>query len=96
MLAFGILSLLWVIRQAVLKKPVAPQFVAASMLALPYAHYAFSRAELFHLALAVYPMLVGTFILIEDCPLRRRWAAAVAGVSLIVRCRTTPVELPGS
>ena len=63
------------------------------MLTLPYAHYAFSRAELFHLALAVYPMLVGTFILIEDLPQRRRWAAAVAAVSLIVRCRTTPAGI---
>jgi hypothetical protein len=83
-LAFGVLSLLWVIRQAMLRKPVPPQFVAASMLALPYAHYAFSRAELFHLALAIFPMLIGIFILIEDLPQRRRWAAAVMGVSLIV------------
>jgi hypothetical protein len=85
-LVFGILGILWVLRQALLRKPVAPPFVAASMLALPYAHYAFSRAELFHLALAVYPLLIGIFILAEDLPKRRRMQGALgaAGVSLIV------------
>ncbi len=34
-------------------------FLAASCVALPYAHYAFSRADVIHLGLAIYPALVG-------------------------------------
>jgi hypothetical protein len=67
-LVFGILSPVFVIRQALLKRPVAPATVAVSMLALPYAHYAFSRAELFHLSLGIFPLLIGLFIFLQRSP----------------------------
>ncbi len=85
-LAFATLSPVWVFRQALLKKPVAPEFVAAAMLALPYAHYAFSRADLFHLSLGIFPFLVGMFLLLQDWPRRMRWTlgAAAASATLVV------------
>jgi hypothetical protein len=85
-LVFGILSTLWVIRQALLRRPVAPEFVAASMLALPYAHYAFSRAELFHLSLGIFPFLIGIFLFAAELSRRIQWILAliVTGASLIV------------
>lgn len=88
-LAFGILSTLWVIRQALLRRPVAPEFVAASMLALPYAHYAFSRAELFHLSLGIFPFLIGIFLLTAE--LSRRTQRILA---FVVTCASLIVVLP--
>jgi hypothetical protein len=83
---FCILSVAWIIRQALLKRPIAPQFVAASILAFPYAHYAFSRADLFHLSLGIFPFLIGVFIFLKDLPRRVRWllAITISSSSLLV------------
>jgi hypothetical protein len=83
---FGVCSLLWIIRQALRQRPVAPEFVACSVLALPYAHFAFSRADVGHLAQAIFPFLIGVFVLLKDWPPKARWLAAfaMAGVSLVI------------
>jgi hypothetical protein len=85
-LTFSVLSLLWVFRQALLKKPLAPAFVASAMLAVPYAHYAFSRADLIHLGLGIFPFLVGIFLLMQDRSrrMRRLLGAAAASATLVV------------
>jgi len=43
------------------RRPASPVLVASSALALPYAHYAFSRADLEHLALGIFPLLIAAF-----------------------------------
>ena len=68
MLLFGTLSIAWVVRQKIQKKQVAPAFVAASFLALPYAHYAYSRADINHLAQGIFPLLVGCLVLLATQP----------------------------
>ncbi|HEV7601795.1 MAG TPA: hypothetical protein VGO49_16260 [Bradyrhizobium sp.] len=85
-IAFGVCSLLWIIRQALRQRPVAPEFVACSVLALPYAHFAFSRADVGHLAQAIFPLLIGVFVLLKDWPHKARWiaASAIASVSLMI------------
>ena len=88
-LVFGILSTLWIIRQTLLRRPVAPEFVAASMLALPYAHYAFQRAELFHLSLGIFPFLIGFFLFTAE--LSRRTQQILA---FVVTCASLIVVLP--
>jgi hypothetical protein len=108
--AFGVLSLVWIIRRALQQKPVAPEFVASSVLVLPYAHYAFSRADVTHLALGIFPFLIGIFVLVQDWPrwARRLLAFAATSASLLImlplhpgwNCRVTeqcvPVEVGGS
>jgi hypothetical protein len=83
---FGISSMAWIIRRALRQRPVPPEFVACSVLALPYAHFAFSRADVGHLAQAIFPFLIGVFILLKEWPNRARWlvAFAITGASLWV------------
>ena len=85
-LGFGVLSFLWIIRQALRQRPVPPELVAASALVLPYAHFAFSRAEYGHLAQSIFPFMIGVFILLQDLPrmARRTAALAMAAASLLI------------
>jgi hypothetical protein len=83
---FGISGMAWIIRRALRQRPVPPEFVACSVLALPYTHFAFSRADVGHLAQAIFPLLIGVFILLKEWPNRARWlvAFAMTGASLWV------------
>lgn len=57
---------------------VPPLLLACGLLAIPYAHHAFARADLAHFAQGSYPMLIGVLALSSG--LRRNMAvAAVAG-----------------
>lgn len=40
-------------------KTKSPLFIACAFLAFPYAHYAYSRADIYHLALGIFPFLIG-------------------------------------
>ncbi|WP_045451017.1 hypothetical protein [Caballeronia cordobensis] len=59
---FGVVSIFWVVRQKLKDRTVPPALVAAAFLSIPYAHYAFSRADAGHLAQGIFPMLVGSFV----------------------------------
>jgi hypothetical protein len=85
-LAFGILSLLWVIRRALQQRPIRPELVACAVLALPYAHVVFSRADVPHLAQGIFPFLLGFFLLLQEWPTtaQRFGALAMALASLTV------------
>jgi hypothetical protein len=84
--AFGVSSVVWILRQALRQRSVPPAFVACSVLALPYAHFAFSRADVGHLAQGIFPFLIGVYILLKAWPNRARWlvAFAVTAASLLV------------
>jgi uncharacterized membrane protein YjdF len=84
--AFGVSSVVWILRQARRQRPVPSAFVACSVLALPYAHFAFSRANVGHLAQGIFPFLISVFILLKAWPNRARWLVALAmtAASLLV------------
>lgn len=86
LLAFGVASLAWIIHRALQRRAIAPEFVASSVLVLPYAHYAFSRADVTHLALGIFPFLIGVFVLLRDCEGWSRWIVALVttGASLLI------------
>lgn len=76
-IVFGVLSIVWVFWQKFQNKPVSPALVAASFLALPYAHYAYSRADVGHLALGIFPLLVGCLVLLATLPAKIKWPLAL-------------------
>jgi len=87
-LAFGVVSILWLVRQKICDRAVSPSLVAASLLALPYAHFAFSRADPNHLGQGIFPILIGClgWIAARDGKCRRLLitvlCAASAGAAL--------------
>lgn len=85
-LGYGLFGGLYVLARAWRQHPVAPGFVACSMLALPYAHYAFSRADLGHLAQGIFPLLLGVLLAAHQQPPPARWAmrAALLVASLLI------------
>lgn len=77
-LLFGGSSVLWVVYQKLRERPVPPALVASAFLALPYAHYAFSRADVGHLAQGVFPLLVGCLVILSTASARIKWPLAAA------------------
>lgn len=77
LLVFGVLSVAWVTRQRLRDIPVSPALVAASFLVLPYAHFAYSRADVSHLAQGIFPLLVGSLVLFSTQPPRIKWPLAL-------------------
>lgn len=71
----GVLALVGAVFRRLRQRPVAPPIVAAACLSLPYAHFAFSRADLGHLAQGIFPALVIVLVLLAGAPARLRWPA---------------------
>jgi hypothetical protein len=67
--------------------------VAAAFLALPYAHYAYSRADVSHLAKSIFPLLVGCLVFLATQPARIKWplALVLCSASLSVMVHFHPV-----
>lgn len=73
LLVFAALSLMWVVYRKWQDKVVPPVLVASAFLALPYAHYAFSRADVSHLAQGIFPLLIGCLFILSTSYTRFRW-----------------------
>ena len=74
---FGGLSLIWIIWQKTRNKQVNPVLVATSCLALPYAHYAYSRADIGHLAQGIFPLIIGCLALLATKSAKIKWPLAL-------------------
>jgi len=61
-------------------------------MALPYAHYAYSRADISHLAPGVFPFLLGILALLANQPAKIKWSFAtlLCGASLTVMLPAYP------
>jgi hypothetical protein len=83
---FGVLALARVIFGRPGTGPAWAAFSATAFLALPYTHFAYSRADVPHLAQGIFPMLLGSLIWIAGRPALLRWplVLGVALVSMIV------------
>jgi hypothetical protein len=93
LIAFGAGALGWVFRERFKGRFVRPELVAVSCAALPYAHFAFARADVGHLAQGIYPLLMGCFILFAYL---QSWASKLtlgvltASVSLFILAAWQP------
>lgn len=72
-LLFGGLTILWVVLQRIKVRSAPPALVAAAFLALPYAHFAFSRADVGHLSQGIFPTLIGTLIILSTLQGKIKW-----------------------
>lgn len=77
-LAFGGFGIAWVVYQRVQERAPPPALVAAAFLAIPYAHHAFSRADVGHLAQGIFPSLVGCLVVLSVSRARIKWPLAAA------------------
>jgi len=75
-LIFGGLSVIWVVYRGLKEKPLPPVLVASAFLALPYAHYAFSRADVGHLAQGIFPLLIGILAIASSASSKTKWVLA--------------------
>lgn len=95
LLIFAIAGLAYLGYCRVKGRPQAPGFAAAVFMAPGYAHYAFSRADVYHLAIGILPLLVVALILLASTD--RKWMAGVGLVvllatSFLVTFRFHPIE----
>ena len=65
-LVFGVIGLGGLLRSKIKNRVVSPVFAASVLLALPYAHFAYSRADVTHLAHGIFPFLIGVMALTAD------------------------------
>ncbi|SFG21020.1 hypothetical protein SAMN05518865_109203 [Duganella sp. CF458] len=76
MLAYGLLSIAWVVWRKWRNQFVEPVCVATAFLALPYAQYALSRADIGHLAQNIFPLMIGCMALLATQARKVKWPAA--------------------
>ncbi len=71
---FAIFSVGWIFWQRLSDKGIHPVVTAAAFMALPYSHYAYSRADVSHLAQGIFPTLIGFLVYIASLPNRTQWS----------------------
>lgn len=72
-LAFGLLAIFRVSYCRSKENSVPPALVASAFLAFPYAHFAFSRPDVGHLAQGIFPLLVGCLVILSNSQSTIRW-----------------------
>lgn len=90
---FSAVATIWVVRRRIGCRDVQPAFVAAICAALPYAHFAFARADLGHLAQGIYPMLVGLLVIgasLTNWISRLAYGTCIAVVSMFILAAWLP------
>ncbi|MEA2893849.1 MAG: hypothetical protein QOI05_4642 [Bradyrhizobium sp.] len=74
---FGVLGVACIIQKSLRHKAVAPEMASCILLSLPYAHFAFSRSDVNHLAQGAFPLLVGCFVAMRSLRGARKWPLAI-------------------
>ncbi|MFL1557105.1 hypothetical protein [Pseudomonas sp. O11] len=93
LVAFGAGALAWIFKERLGRRYVRPELVAVACAALPYAHFAFARADVGHLAQGIYPLLVGIFIvvaIVESWASKLALGVATASASLFILAAWQP------
>jgi hypothetical protein len=75
-LLFAVCSILWMLWRGWRRGLVEPQLPACAMLAFPYAQFAYSRADVGHLAQGIFPFLLGAFVFAGSRGTSTKWTIA--------------------
>lgn len=69
--------------KSICKKILPLSFVASVFVSIPYIHFAYSRADLSHLAQSIFPLLIGIFIILGSSNQKVKWGIGflVLGIS---------------
>jgi hypothetical protein len=76
-LGFAVLGIAFIIQRRLRHKPVAPELVSCVFLSFPYAHFAFSRPDIGHLSVGIFPLLIGCLVAMRDLRAWLKWTLAV-------------------
>jgi hypothetical protein len=89
---YGVVSFVWVFLQKWQNKNVPPALVATIFLALPYMHYAYSRADIGHLAQGIFPFLMGCLLWLSLQKTIIKWSliSVLCACSLLVVSNSHP------
>lgn len=92
-LVFGTACLVYVFYKKWKGVPVAPALAASSFLILPYAHYAFSRADTIHVSFGGLPLFIGVLLFAKrfGVVFQSVFAALFLAVTYPVVC----IQIPG-
>lgn len=92
--SFAVITLPLAVRQGRTMVKTPPVLVASSLATMPYAHYAFSRADLGHLAQGIFPFLVGILSILETADRLPRLliGSALLALSLVVMAPVQPLS----
>lgn len=93
LLAWLLLGMYLLVRPTKGRRPANPALVASAFLGLPYAHYAFSRADLTHLALGIFPLVIGSLAWLNQ--FRGAWKIPAAAVTAALSGVTIAPKQPG-
>lgn len=80
-LVFGVLAVASAFWHKWHHKALPAAFVAAAFAALPYAHYAYSRADVTHLAQGIFPFLIGCLVFFSTLTPKMKWFLTI-GLSM--------------
>jgi hypothetical protein len=92
-LVVGVSSIAWVCYKAAKQETVPPAFASAAFFMLPYAHFAFSRADVAHLAQGVFPILIGILVMVAGTPSKIKWVITI--IMLLATFSITHEYFPG-
>jgi hypothetical protein len=77
LIVFSTVSIVYALWCKFQRKSISPVLVACAFLALPYAHYAYSRADVGHLALSIFPLLIGVLVLLASQSTMLKWSGSL-------------------
>jgi len=92
LLAVGTGAIIFVVAGRLRRREYSAGLVASACFILPYAHYAFSRADIGHLALGIFPLLLTLLILAGNLRPTLKWIslAGLLGASALIMLPAHP------
>jgi hypothetical protein len=79
---YGVIALIYIFYKSSKNVKASPIFFATAVMSIPYAHYAFSRADLDHLALGIFPFLIGTLAIFARGSRKQRIFSSIFMISI--------------